>query len=318
MNIKKVLTLILTIIIISITISGCNNSEQKNTSTEYVTLIVTTDFGRETLFDEKVAIQKGYTVMEILEENLQIETKYNGSFISSINGIENDNGAKSGQRKDWFYYINGICADQGAMAYNLNNGDTIWWDYHEWGSTNTMNTSVIGSFPEPFAHGYGVDKHPTIIMSTEANTNLANGLKKALEQAAVQSVEIHTLDETLLQNKKGPTIVIGEWNEVKEIEYIQTLNKAYKKAGLNMHFNGKELELFKSDGTIAMKKTKHTGMIASFGEGLGDAKPVWLVLGLDDKGVENAVNILINHPEEIKKMYNVVVTSEEIIRLPIK
>ncbi len=317
MNIKKIITLILMIIMISSTMTGCINS-QKDETTEYVTLVVTTDFGRETLFDEKVEIKKDYTVMDILEDNLEIETKYNGSFISSINGIENDNGVKSGQRKDWFYYINGICSDQGAMAYNLNKGDTIWWDYHKWGSKNTMNTSVIGSFPEPFVHGYGMDKYPTIIMTTKKNTDLANELKESLEQVGVQSVETNALDETLLTNKKGPTIIIGQWNEVQEIDYINTLNKAYKKTGLNMHFTENEIELLKNDGTIAMKQTENTGIIASIGEGLGDSKPLWLVVGIDEKGVEDAANLLINNPKKIRNMYNAAVTAEEIIRLPIQ
>ena len=44
--------------------------------------------------------------------------------------------ARDGRPVDWFYYVNGIEAGQGAAATKLAEGDRIWWDHHDWGAAH--------------------------------------------------------------------------------------------------------------------------------------------------------------------------------------
>ena len=60
--------------------------------------------------------------------------------------------ANGGQPIDWFYYVNGVEAPQGAAATNVHPGDRIWWDRHDWSQTDGV-PAVVGSFPEPFLNG---------------------------------------------------------------------------------------------------------------------------------------------------------------------
>lgn len=327
MKLGRILSIFLAAMIILLVISGCENSNEKNNTQmdlnqsgiddKYVTLLVTKDFGKETLFDKKVEIKDDYTVIDILEKNLEITTKWDGGFVSEINKIKSDNGGIGGQRKDWFYFVNGVCADVGAMGYELSKHDIVWWDYHPWESMSA-NTAVIGCYPEPFIHGYAGKIEPTIIMTSSDKLSLANSLKKSLESKGVIDIKIKELSEKLLENRLGPTILIGQWDELKNMKYLTELNSAYKKTGINLYFTDNGVELLKYDGTVAKKVKNKVGIIASIGEGLGDHKPLWLIIGTDDEGLKGTIDVLSKNPEKIKKMYSAAVVQDEIISLPIR
>lgn len=322
---KGFLKVFLVVVLISLVISGCGskdenvtNLDESNLKNNQVTLLVTKDYGKEIIFNEKVEINEGYTVMDILEENLQIGTKWGGDFVSEINGIKTDNGGVSGKRKDWFYFVNGVCADVGATAYELKNGDVVWWDYHPWENMSSTNPAVIGSFPEPFLHGYGNKINNTVIMASKNNLDLANSLKNSLLSKVTTNIEVKELNESLIENRLGPTIVIGQWDEINKIDYLNTLNEGYKRTGVNVHFIDDGIELLKYDGTIQRKIKENAGVITATGEGLGDDKPLWLIVGIDSKGLNKTIDVLVNNPEKIKNMYSAVVTSDEVISLPIQ
>lgn len=330
MNIKKFYYLVLITFLVMMAITGCggqtetepnaadvSHSEGKTAFTGKVKLLVTKDFGNETLFEKKVEIKEDRTVIDLLKANLEITTKWDGDFVNGINGLESENGGVSGNRFDWFYYINGICADVGAAGYELNPGDIVWWDYHAWKSMGSANSAVIGCFPEPFIHGYRGNVGTTTIITSEENNSLANDVQKALEKNGVTSIESKTLNEDFLQNRQGPTIVMGEWSELKELTYLEKLNKAYKKTGTNVHFTDKGLELLDYSGKAARTVTESAGVIVSTGAGLGDESPLWLIVGNNREGLEQAVEVLVENPDKISKAYGVAVVSGEIVRLPI-
>ena len=70
--------------------------------------------------------------------------------MQSIEGVEGD----VSKQRDWFWFLNGIEADQSAADYRLRPGDVEWWDFRSW-QDEMREPVVVGAFPEPFLHGYG-------------------------------------------------------------------------------------------------------------------------------------------------------------------
>lgn len=131
---------------------GCGGEESGE-----ATLWVTRDRGAEVILDRKVPA--GLTAMQALDRVADIETRYGGRYVQSINGIE---GSLS-NRRDWFYFINGYEADRSAAEYRLREGDVEWWDFRSW-RTRMRAPVVVGAFPEPFLHGYDGETRPARVV----------------------------------------------------------------------------------------------------------------------------------------------------------
>ncbi|MDD3888384.1 MAG: DUF4430 domain-containing protein [Syntrophomonadaceae bacterium] len=285
---------------------------------EKVTLIVTKDYGAQTLVEKQVAMKKDWTVIDLLESTSKVNTKWDGSFVNSIEGLESDKGGMFGKKTDWFYFINGICADVGASGYDLEAGEVVWWDYHAWKSMGSTNSAVIGCYPEPFIHGYRGKVGPTTIMSSVDKQSLASSLQKALESKGVRSVNIEELNNNLLENRQVPTIVIGTWDELKQLSWLEKFNNAYKKTGTSVHFTDKGVALLDYNGNAAQTIDGSAGIIVAAGSGLGDNSPFWLLAGTDPEGLQQAINVLVNSSGKISKCYGAAVVSGNIIRLPLQ
>ena len=63
------------------------------------------------------------------------------------------------EKRDWFYFVNGIEPDVGAAEIRLRPGDIAWWDYRSWGGRMEQPV-VVGAFPEPFLHGWDGKRRP--------------------------------------------------------------------------------------------------------------------------------------------------------------
>jgi hypothetical protein len=100
-------------------------------------------------------VPAGLNAIAALDKEADVETRYGGRFIQSVNGIE---GSLTEQR-DWFYFVNGIEPDVGGAEVKLRPGDVVWWDYREWGGEEEPPV-VVGAFPEPFLHGWDGKRRP--------------------------------------------------------------------------------------------------------------------------------------------------------------
>ncbi len=112
---------------------------------------MTRDYGTKVLQQKEDSIHESDTVFRVLDRNADVSTRYGGGFVQSIDGLS---GAQSGGRSsDWFFYVNGIESPIGSTQYDLSGDDRIWWDYRDW--TAAMRVpAVVGSWPEPFVHGF--------------------------------------------------------------------------------------------------------------------------------------------------------------------
>lgn len=140
---------------------GCGGEERDGVAT----LWVTRDRGAELLHDERV--EAGRTVMRTLRGVADVETRYGGRFVQSIDGTA----GSMAQRRDWFYFVNGYEADRGAAEVRVHPGDIVWWDFRSW-SGRMQQPVVVGAFPEPFLHGWDGKRRPAVV-------RIANGVPRA-------------------------------------------------------------------------------------------------------------------------------------------
>ncbi len=141
---------------------GCGLGAGKGASG--VSIVVTRDFGARTVGSARVSKTPGSeTVMRFLQRRFKVATRYGGGFVQSIDGLAG--GVDAGRPVDWFYYVNGIEAAQGAAATRLHAGDRVWWDRHDWGAAHGV-PAVVGSFPEPFLPGTRGKRLPAQIACT--------------------------------------------------------------------------------------------------------------------------------------------------------
>ena len=87
--------------------------------------------------------------MRALASEADVETRYGGRYVQSVNGIE----GSLGEQHDWFWFVNGYEGDRSAASYKLRDGDVAWLDYRAWQREGEARV-VVGAFPEPFVHGY--------------------------------------------------------------------------------------------------------------------------------------------------------------------
>ncbi|NLB88677.1 MAG: DUF4430 domain-containing protein [Syntrophomonadaceae bacterium] len=311
----KWFSLILSIILMFVFISGCSDSLENKDTDKYIQadLLVTTGFGGEVLYDKSVSTNAG-TVLDFLEECTEVTTSSQGKFVESINNI----GGKNTPQSSWFYYINGIGALKGADDLRLNNGDKVWWDFHTWDGIPMYN-AVIGSYPEPFINGDNQGENQVFILCNEEYHDIATSLKSFINNQGNNDVQVKEITNEYLANRKGPTILIGLWDDVKGLEYINQLNDAQNRGGLNFWVDNNEFHFLDAKGNIKYSIADSCGVIAAYSEGMGTNQPLWLVIGSNLQGLNNVASLL-EDPNLIAGQYGVgvVSASQEIIALPVE
>jgi hypothetical protein len=131
---------------LALCLAGCASS--RPVSTEGATLWITRDRGEQVMLATRV--RSGLTAMQALASVAEVKTRYGGRFVQAIQGVE---GSLS-KGRDWFYFVNGYESDRSAADYRLRPGDVEWWDYRSWKDGGETVPIVVGSYPEPFVHGF--------------------------------------------------------------------------------------------------------------------------------------------------------------------
>jgi hypothetical protein len=154
--------------------AGCGSQ----TSARSAVVWVTRDRGAHVLHAAKVPA--GLTAIQGLERVAKVSTRYGGRYVRSVDGVE-----EQGQRA-WFYYVNGYLADRSAAEYKLHTGDVEWWDYRSW-KDPAQDPLVIGSFPEPFLHGYGGKRRPAVVVALDPANRFVRAVARRLRAKTVEA-----------------------------------------------------------------------------------------------------------------------------------
>ncbi len=251
---------------------------------EPVQVSVTRDFGSIAIAQHDAAEVRGAdTVMRVLQRNTKVQTRFGGNFVQSINGVRG--GRRDGRPVDWFVYVNGILADEGAAAIDVHGGDRIWWDHHDWGVTPDAR-AVVGSFPEPFVHGSEGKRLPVRVECADPATGACSRVAEKLQSYDIpvgrSSISRSAADESL-------RVLVGPWSELRggDAEAV-AIDGGPRASGVYARFDeqGRTLTVLDERGRRARTLEAGTGLIAA--TRAKQRQPVWFVTGTDIGGVESA------------------------------
>ena len=267
--------------LVAVTTAGCGLGAGAPPTA--INLNVTRDFGAHVVHSWGAPQVRGQeTVMSLLMRNATVTTRYGGGFVQSIDGLSG--GESGGQPIDWFYYVNGVEAPQGAAATNVHPGDHIWWDLHDWSQTDSV-PAVVGSFPEPFVNGLDGRRLPVrvecVAISSAPCQTVSSRLRTLGVLAALAAIGPGDEPETL-------RVLVGPWTAVGGNPTVHQIQDGPRASGVYARFSasGSTLALLNEEGATARTLTAGAGLVAATRS--GEAAPVWVVTGTDDAGVEEA------------------------------
>lgn len=261
-------------------ISGCGLGAGKGTSD--VSLTVTRSFGSQPVGSiTRKQLPGSETVMRMLQRSFKVATRFGGGFVQSIDGISG-----TASRRDWFYYVNGIEAKVGAASTAVHRGDRIWWDLHDWSATESI-PAVVGSFPEPFADGYGGKRWPLRIECTGHALGPCNAVQNVFAHYGLVASEGCLLCSQYNQTLR---VVVGSYATLSPDPAAALLSQAPARSGVYARFedHGSRIALLDASGRITRTLGAGAGLIAAVR--YHGQPPVWYVTGTDTAGVRAAVS----------------------------
>ncbi len=260
-------------------------------------LLVSKDFGSQPILDsDNPRVGGSDTVMRLLQRNApKVTTKYGGDFVQSIGGVSG--GQSGGKPADWFFYVNGVEASKGATSVRVHEGDSVWWDWHNWSATQDI-PAVVGSYPEPFLNGVDGHRLPTRVECVDPKSKACDDVADklvALGLPAARGGVGNSFTEDTLR------IVVGPWEALQGDPTLKLIDRGPAKSGVyaKPSTDGRSIELLDPNGRVTRTMGAGTGLIAATiardikGEqGKSEADPVWAVTGTDDAGVQAAADAL--------------------------
>ena len=179
--------------------AGCGGTAVGNGAEEEGTaqLWVTRDRGAQLLLIAEV--EAGQSLLRALAAEADVETRYGGRYVQSVNGIE----GSLGEQRDWFWFVNGYEGDRSAASYRLRDGDVAWLDYRAWEREGEARV-VVGAFPEPFLHGYD-GRTRRAVVRFQGGRRQAGRLAKLIDADSVEPFGVPVPDgANVLELRLGP------------------------------------------------------------------------------------------------------------------
>jgi hypothetical protein len=248
-----------------------------------VDLTVTREFGAVPMAEKSGEAKESDTVMRFLEGEVEgVETRYGGGFVKSIEGLgESERG---GHPYDWFFYVNGIESPVGAAEVNLQGGERIWWDMHNWAATAHV-PAVVGSWPEPFTGGWEGHK-PVVVVDCLGGGTACATVTKALEGEGVKLAAGAP--------KGAIRVLVGPWAKLESDPAAALVANGPAESGVYVEVEGSgagaKLVALDEDGKKVRAFGPEAGLVAATRHFEGP--PVWLVTGATTAAVQNAAGAL--------------------------
>lgn len=261
--------------------AGCGLGAGDEQEGDGVSVRVTRDFGRAELGAARLAsVREGETVMRLLRASFDVETRFGGRFVQAIDGLE---GGGNGGGVDWFYFVNGLEADVGAAEYELSPGDRVQWDRRDWGATMRV-PAIVGAFPEPFLHGLEGKRRPVRVECEDSEGAACETARDRLKRVGVSSSGASI---GAPGTEEVTRLVVAGWPAARIVRGAAGLEEGPETTGVFARFapGGERLELLDERGRVARTVGPGDGVGVVLALAPRDREIVWLVTGLDERGV---------------------------------
>jgi hypothetical protein len=247
--------------------AGCGLGPGSGVGT--VDLTVTREFGAVKVSEASGEANESDTVMRFLEGENEIETRYGGGYVKSIDGVsESEHG---GHPYDWFFFVNGIESPIGAAEVSVEGGDRIWWDNRDWSASEHV-PAVVGSWPAPFTTGWeGHD--PVVAVECEGGGEACGTVAAALEEEGVKIAK---------GSPQGAIrVLVGPWSRLRSDPAAGLIEDGPGESGVYAEFEPShgtwQLVGLDENGKKARGFGAEAGLVAATRRYEGP--PVWLVTG---------------------------------------
>lgn len=290
-------------------LSGCALGPGDERAGAGVDLRVTRDFGGELLVAEDgLRIREDETAMRLLAANADVETRFGGGFVQSIDGLA---GHGPGATSDWFFYVNGIEAGEGAADFELSPGDVVHWDHRDWGATMDVR-AIVGAFPQPFLDGFQGKRFPVRVECEDVESAPCQTVKRRLGDAGVP-VAGASLGASGTQ--QVARVIVGRWQTLRRLPTVRMIELGPERSGVFARFadEGRTLELLGEDGRVVREEGGGAGLVAAVRP--TDAELAWVVAGVDADGLAAAAEAF--RAAALRDAFAVAATPRGVERLPI-
>jgi hypothetical protein len=295
-------------VLLAAALAGCGIGAGERTGR--ISLVVTRDFGNRPLQGSPATVDApgGETAMRALQRGFDVKTRYGGGFVQSIAGLSGGRGG--GRPVDWFFYVNGIEAPEGAASTPLHGGDVVWWDRHDWGAAMRV-PAVVGAFPEPFRHGRDGKRLPVRIECTSDAGAACETVQRRLADEGVVAAEAPF---GALAGKETLRVLVGPWRQVRDDADARRIERGPAASGVyaRLTADGRRMSVLDPRGRVVRTLFDGTGLIAATAS--EDLPPVWIVSGTDDAGLELAARNLT--PDALNDRFAVALADDLPIAIP--
>jgi hypothetical protein len=246
-----------------------------------VTLTVTRDYGSRVLRATATdSVRESDTVMRVLEREAEIDTRYGGGFVQSIDGLAGDD--SGGVPRDWFFYVDGVESTVGAADYRLRGGEAIWWDYRDWSAAISI-PAVVGSWPQPFRDGFDGGRAGVAVVCEHGR-----------EACALVRRRLRGVGARFSRGGDGAIrVLVGPWRALGGDQSAALLERGPGASGVFARLGldgGSRFQGLDEEGRPARAFGPGAGLVAATRR--YDGPPTWVVTGGSAAGVAAAARML--------------------------
>lgn len=283
-----------------------------------VRLTVTQDYGAASMLERSVSAKESDTVMRVLEREAEIETRYGGGFVHSIEGLAEEQ--RDGDPYDWFFFVDGSESPIGAAEVEVKGEERIWWDYRDWSAVYHV-PAVVGSWPAPFADGIGGKRYPVVVECMESRGSLRTQSDRKeprsceMTRDALEREGVAIADSSA---KGAIRVLVGPWQRVRTDPTAKLIEDGPGDSGVFADFeatgDGYELQALDETAAVGDRLGLDAGLVAATSR--YGRPPVWVVTGGSEEAVRAAAEAL--NADQLRDHYAVAVDAVLSYPLPLK
>lgn len=302
-------------------LTGCGQSDDEPKGAR---VLVTTDQGTTSVVDRSdISVEDGEPALEVLQRAAEVTLAADGKTIESIDGAEATDG------RAWAFWVNGVEIRSGSLktgedinlqqrpvvetpqTAEVHDGDTVWFDLRSDPDVGTPR-GVVGTFPEPFLHGFEGQRWPVRVECTEPRSTECRAVRDVLVEYGIPAVSNRLRTS---YNPESTRISVGLWTDVREDPAAQLAERGPKASGIYAvpSKDGREISLLDPAGKTVETLGPGTGLI--FASRYRDETPSWAVTGTDMAGLKAAIEAW--NADVLSRHYAVVVRDEKVTGLPV-